>query len=305
MARYPIFANDYAGIGALLANDEVRQQQAIQQAQQNFMRAQENQQQQQNYERKMAYQQAMDQQALARQAMLDRENSRYMDWQMSPAGANARMPAASRSALLKEHLNYVLQHGKVPEGVDPQDAAELEPVAKSVRPELAQRHELLTGASEVVNRRNALKLAIQRLESGIGAEPKQQSILFPEYGRKGTADITKRLRSLRDKYVNELSGIEPQARLVESDPMFAEGLQLDPRTRSFRPAYIPEFMNTNAPPAPRGTNAPTARAAVSQPASQAATGKFPPAFYQAVNALISQGVPPAEAKRQVMAQMAP
>lgn len=257
MARYPIYADSYAGIGAQLANQETLQQQAIQASQERLMRERQQQQQQANYERQMAYRQAMDQEALKRQAVIDSQNERYLNWQM---GAGARVnqdPAAVRTDLFRNALDYVQQHGVVPEGTPPDLAAHLAPIAESVRPELAQRHKLFTGAADVVNRRNALRLALQRLDADIGKEPPRESIVTGEFMRSGTAATTKKLRSMRDKYAAELAMIEPKAKVVESDPNLASGLQFDPQVGGVVPIYTPKFMQTNAPAATRATRSAT------------------------------------------------
>src|SRR5688572_11910420 len=174
MPRYPIFANDFSGIGAQLANQEALQQQAIQASQERFIRQREAQQRRMDDERYR-------QEALRRQAMMDAQNERYMNWQMGEGARVNQQPAAVRTDLFRSALNYAQEHGTVPQGTPPEIAAEIEPIAASVRPELAQRHQLLSGAAEVVNRRNALKRAIGRLDLDIKGEPKRESLLVPEF----------------------------------------------------------------------------------------------------------------------------
>lgn len=269
MARYPIYASDFGQLGNQLQQEEIMQQRANEEAQRNFMRSREQQQQQSNFDRQMAYRQALDREAFNRQAQQDALNERWMNWQMSPEGARSRIPAAAQTDILRTAIRSAEEDGIVPDGLPEEFRPHVEEIAKQARPRLAQQHELLSGAAEVVNRRNALRRAIQRLDADIGAEPKRESLLFGNFLRSGSAAITKKLKTMRDAYAKELAVLEPQAKMVESDPTFADGLQLDPRTRSFRPIYVPGFMQTNAPAA-TGTNAPARRAAM--PSGSATNG---------------------------------
>ncbi|HEU4343700.1 MAG TPA: hypothetical protein VFU31_19290 [Candidatus Binatia bacterium] len=325
MARYPIYADSFGQLGNQLQQDQIMQQRAIEESQRNFMRAREQQQQQANYERQMAYRQAMDQQALQRQAMLDRENSRYLDWQMSADGQRAKMPtqvitetARQAAETARATGNAVSPAARKVIGDELADMIDAE--AMNARPGLRREYERELNVANTENLRASGKKRLgeaQKAVSNAGWTRKLLSRLtpfyeLPEYGwlrdaEANAAELDSRYPSYGRDAIIESTDVGPRGRrvpIMDVEPWMAE--EIDPRKRR-APMYAPETgfdpaaMRRLADPLGMGMGGQPGYA----PPAQRGGAKFPPEFYQAVNALIAQGVSPVEAKRQVMAQFSP